>query len=213
MTRTSSGKSAANADGTKSDEAIFAEFRLSGDSKILEELIFRYEKDLYGYLYRYLGDAQMAEDVFQSTFLQIYLKYKHFDPERKFRPWLYTVATNQAIDAQRRNKRHHHASLQKMIRNTEETDGVSLLDILPAADLTPEEVAVVKERASKIREFVESLPLHLREVVYLIYYDSMKYREAAEILGLPVGTVKSRLHTAIKRMAAWIYENGQGEEI
>lgn len=198
-----------NAGWPKSDEEILAEFRATHDPKIFEALIHRYEKDLYAYLYRYLGDAHLAEDVFQATFLQIFLKSERFDPERKFRPWLYTVATNQAIDAQRRNKRHHHASLQKGVRYSEEMEGVSLLDVLPTAEPTPEEMVEAKERAAKIREFVEGLPKHLRDVIHLIYYDAIKYREAAEILGLPVGTVKSRLHTAMKRMAAWIYENNK----
>ena len=76
-------------------------------------LVHRYERELYSYLRRYLGDAAMAEDAFQGTFLQIHLKCGQFEPGRKFRPWLYTIATNQAIDAQRRNKRHRMVSLDR----------------------------------------------------------------------------------------------------
>ena len=76
-----------------------------------------------------------------------------------------------------------------------------------------EEMAMAKERAEKVREFVDTLPPHLRDVVQLIYYDAIKYREAADILGLPVGTVKSRLHTAMKRMTAWLYEDDRAENI
>lgn len=207
MTRkTTTRRSTLSSEWAKPDEEILSEFQSTGDSKVLEELITRYEKDLYGYLYRYLGDAQMAEDVFQATFLQIFLKSNQFDAERKFRPWLYTVATNQAIDAQRRNKRHHHASLQKNVRTSEEMDGVSLLDVLPGDELTPEDVALAKERAEKVNEFVAKLPEHLQQVVQLIYYEGLKYREAADILQLPVGTVKSRLHTAMKRLAGWLYD-------
>ncbi len=203
--RTTTRRSTINGEWAKPDEEILAEFQATGNSKVLEELIARYEKDLYGYLYRYLGDSQLAEDVFQSTFLQIYLKSDQFDAERKFRPWLYTVATNQAIDAQRRNKRHHYASLQKNVRTSEDMEGVSLLDVLPGEELTPEDMAIVKERAERVNEFVGKLPEHLQQVVQLIYFEGLKYREAADILELPVGTVKSRLHTAMKRLAEWMY--------
>ena len=65
---------------------------------------------------RFLGDAALAEDAFQNTFLQVHSKSHLFDGKRKFRPWLYTIATNQAIDLQRRNKRHQLASLDRQQR-------------------------------------------------------------------------------------------------
>ena len=90
----------------RSDEELLLAYRDQGERRAFEELVHRYESELYSYLRSYLGDAQMAEDAFQTTFLQVHLKCSQFDPDRKVRPWLYTVATNQAIDAQRRNRRH-----------------------------------------------------------------------------------------------------------
>ena len=84
---------------------------------MFEELVRRYEKELYGYLRHYLGDAEMAEDVFQHDFLQVHLKCDQFEPGRKVRPWLYTIAINQAIDFQRRNRRHRMTSLNRATRN------------------------------------------------------------------------------------------------
>lgn len=193
-----------NLDTTHTDEELLELFRSTHDNAWLEQLVYRYERDLYNYLRRFLGDSQYAEDVFQATFLQIYLKADQFDTQRKFRPWLYMVATNQAIDAQRRNKRHQHASLQKNISATENFDGMSLLDIIPSEAPSPEENLEIQERAKQIHEFVDTLPPPLRDVVLLIYYEGIKYREAAEILGLPVGTVKSRLHNAMKRIGQWL---------
>ena len=69
---------------------------------------------------RYVGSAEMAEDVFQATFLQVYVKRDRFEVGRRFRPWLYTIATNQAIDAQRRNRRHRMVSLDQRSGNEEE---------------------------------------------------------------------------------------------
>ena len=96
------------------DEKLLLSYRSSPDEGVFEELVHRYEKELYGYLRHYLGDAEMAADVFQQTFLQIHLKCGQFEPGRKVRPWLYTIATNQAIDYQRRNRRHRMSSLDRV---------------------------------------------------------------------------------------------------
>lgn len=185
-----------------SDEELMEAFCQTHEEAYLEQLVLRYEYELYHYLKHFLGDAQLAEDAFQTTFLQIYLKKSQFEIGRKFRPWLYIVATNQAIDIQRRNKRRHHASLEKNLQIPgEELEGISLLEILPGSCVTPVEELERAERAEKIRELIARLPETLRQVVLLIYYEGIKYREVAEILNIPVGTVKSRLHTAIKKLA------------
>src|SRR5258708_1192776 len=81
-----------------SDELLLAHYRETGDRNAFNELVHRYEHELFSYLRRYLGQAEMAEDAFQQTFLQVHLKCEAFEQGRKFRPWLYTIATNQAID-------------------------------------------------------------------------------------------------------------------
>ena len=105
-----------------SDEKLLLEYRDHGNRPAFEELVRRYEKELYGYLRHCLGDAQMAEDVFQQTFLQVHLKCGQFECERKLRPWLYAVATNQAIDFQRRSGRHRMVSLDRRIGGPEEEE-------------------------------------------------------------------------------------------
>src|SRR6188474_1311097 len=97
----------------QSDEELLLRYRETGDRSLFEDLVHRYERELFSYLRRYLGDTQLAEDAFQATFLQVHLKCGQFETERRFRPWLYTIATNQAIDAQRRNKRHRSVSLDR----------------------------------------------------------------------------------------------------
>jgi len=194
------------------DEELMEFFVTTQDDSFLEQLIRRYEQDLYHYLRHFLGDAQLAEDVFQAAFLQIYLKSSQFELGRKFRPWLYMVATNQAIDLQRRNKRHQHASLEKNVQiSGEELDGISLLEILPGNVPSPEEQIQKEEHARQIRNCVDQLPESLRTVLILIYYEGIKYREVAEILNIPVGTVKSRLHTAIKKLALMLRGIGESE--
>ena len=87
-----------------SDEQLLQSYREASDPTVFAELVSRYQRELYNYLRRFLGDATLAEDVFQATFFQVHQKRDSFEEGRKFRPWLYTIATNQAIDAQRRTR-------------------------------------------------------------------------------------------------------------
>ena len=184
-----------------SDEDLLLEYRSVGDRRAFDELVHRYERELYNYLRRYLGDAEMAEDAFQGTFLQVHLKCDRFEPGRRVRPWLYTVATNQAIDAQRRDRRHRMVSLDRRCVGKGENDSAgSLVELLDGEHASPAEQVESAEQAREVRRAVEQLPESLREVLLLVYYQGLKYREAADVLSIPVGTVKSRLHAAIRRL-------------
>jgi RNA polymerase sigma-70 factor, ECF subfamily len=183
-----------------SDEQLLLSYRSEPDNGVFEELVQRYEKELYGYLRHYLGDAEMAADVFQQTFLQVHLKCDQFEPGRKVRPWLYTVATNQAIDYQRRNRRHRMTSLDRVTRGSGEEEAGTLADLLGVAAGGPAENVESVEQHEALRRAVDALPQVCKEVVMLVYFQGLKYREAAQILSLPVGTVKSRLHTAVQKL-------------
>lgn len=183
-----------------SDEQLLLAHRDQADRDAFNQLVHRYERELFSYLRRYLGDASMAEDAFQATFLQVHLKGDQFEAGRKFRPWLYTIATNQAIDAQRRNKRHRSVSLDRNTRPEGSDDVAALIDLLASNEPAPESNLDATHQRQWIRDAVESLPEALRQAVSLVYYQGLKYREAADILDIPVGTVKSRLHSAILKL-------------
>ena len=185
----------------RSDEELLLSYRDSGDRAAFVELVHRYEKELYNYLRRYLGDSTLAEDAFQMTFLQVHLKCDQFEADRRLRPWIYTIATNQAIDAQRRNKRHKAVSIDRGANSSGDQDW-NLSEMLTASDRGPEAAIESMEKRDEVRAAVNNLPEAHRQVVVLIYYQGLKYREAAEALGVPVGTVKSRLHAAIMRLNA-----------
>jgi RNA polymerase sigma-70 factor (ECF subfamily) len=186
------------------DEQLLLYYRDTEDRRAFETLVHRYERELYSYLRRYLGDEGMAEDAFQATFLQVHLKADQFEEGRKFRPWLYTIATHQAIDSQRRNKRHRLVSLDRRAAAENENQTGALLDLLETRSAGPAAEMEASERGRWVRKAVEALPEPLRAAVNLIYYQGLKYREAAEILNVPVGTVKSRLHTAVLKLnEAW----------
>ncbi len=183
-----------------SDEDLILGYQAEGDRRAFDELVHRYERELYSYLRHYLGDEQVAEDVFQQTFLQVHLKCDRFEPGRKFRPWLYTVAINQAIDMQRRNRRHRMVSLDKRLQAGAEDGSGSLVDLLDSDTTGPGQLAEEAEQSEEIRRAVDDLPETTRQAVLLVYFQGMKYREAAEVMSIPVGTVKSRLHAAVAKL-------------
>ena len=185
------------------DEELLTAFR-QGRRDAFGALVRRFERELYGYLRRYLGDDHLADDVFQNTFLQVYLKAGQYEPGRPVRPWLYTVATNQAVDALRRHGRHPAVSLDQTVRETGEGEVRALLELLESGASGPLEQVQGEERRLLVRAGVDQLPDFLRQVVVLAYYQGMKYRDIAEVLEIPVGTVKSRLHAALVKLhEAW----------
>lgn len=180
-----------------SDEWLMQAY-LEGDESCFAVLIERYERELYSYLRRMTGDAALAEDVFQNTFLQVHLKRHLYDRGRAFRPWLYTIATNQAIDWMRRNQRHRRVRLESESDNGQQ--GSSPLDRISGPGVQPERLAEQSEWRAQVRAAVDGLSNHLRSVLVLSYYQGLKYKEIADILRIPVGTVKSRLHSAIEKL-------------
>jgi RNA polymerase sigma-70 factor (ECF subfamily) len=184
---------------TCSDEELLLRFR-KGEREAFGELLRKYERELYGYLRRYLGDAALAEDVFQNTFLQLYLKIGQYETGRPVRPWLYTIATHQAIDALRRNGRHQAVSLEQTREEPGDGEVAGLLETLESRGPSPLEMLSDQERREHVRASVDQLPPLLRQALVLIYYQGLKYREVADILDIPVGTVKSRLHAALVKL-------------
>ncbi|MBY0588682.1 sigma-70 family RNA polymerase sigma factor [bacterium] len=182
-----------------SDEVLMAS-HLAGDREAYGLLVHRYEKELFSYLQRMLGDAMLAEDVFQNTFLTVHTKRHLFVAGRPFRPWLYTLATHQAIDAMRRNGRHNRPSLNQRVDQGTGDQHTTMIDLLSSTQASPNDEVERAETAQLVRTSVEELPEHLRSAIVLCYYQGFKYKEIAQVLGIPVGTVKSRLHAAVVRL-------------
>lgn len=183
----------------KSDEFLWSRYLATKDRRLFDQLVHRYEDEIYRHLYRFLGNAQLAEDARQGTFLKMHLKSNQFHPGRPLKPWLYAIATHEAIDLQRKNKRHCMQSL-----NQEDTvDGNSppnLLNRLESRSSAPDQKMEREETRQTVRTSVENLPVTLQEPLNLVYYSGLKIREVAEKLGIPQGTVKSRLCRALRML-------------
>jgi RNA polymerase sigma-70 factor (ECF subfamily) len=195
---------------TESDEKLLLRLR-EGQREALDPLVRRYERELFGYLRRYLADDDLADDVFQNTFLQVFLKIRQYEPGRPARPWLYAIATNQAIDAlRRRNRRIADRPADAVAAPDEEGEPRPLFELLPAPGEAPPDVADRTEQAARVRAAVSRLPELLRQAVLLVYFQGLKYQDAADSLGIPVGTVKSRLHAALTKLTdEWADENAE----
>ena len=177
------------------DEALLVEYRCTGIREAFEELVHRYERELYSYLYRYLGNAANAEDVFQKTFLAVLQGCNKFDASREFRPWLYTIATNEAINFQRKAKQFRVISQVE-----DDSDAYSIADNVVGNEPEPFEEPMDREIAGKIREAVEQLPKQLKQAVYMVYFQGLTYREAADAVGIHFTTLSQRLQHAVNKL-------------
>jgi len=183
----------------ESDEELLGRFR-QGDSLAFGDLVRRFQRELYAYLRRYLANETLAEDVFQNTFVQVFQKAGQFEDGRKVRPWLYAIATHQAIDALRRQGRRSAVSLDQMALTEDGSDGGGWSENLASSEPDPLAGVEQTEVRERVREAIEELPEHLKLTLILAYYQELKYREIADILKIPVGTVKSRLHAALGKL-------------
>lgn len=183
----------------ESDEFLWSRYLATNDRCLFDQLVHRYEDEIYRHLYRLLGNAQLAEDARQGTFLKMHLKSNQFHPGRPLKPWLYAIATHEAIDLQRKNKRHRMQSLDQE-PTREENSPQNLLHRLVSDISAPEQKMEKDEIKTNVRRSVNDLPTSLREPLNLVYYKGLKIREAADQLGIPQGTVKSRMRRAISQL-------------
>jgi RNA polymerase sigma-70 factor (ECF subfamily) len=205
-TTTSSG-SATHGDGGairpgfngRADEQLIADYR-HGDTASFTQLVSRYERELYHFLVRFLGDRAAAEDVFQETFLQVHQSAEQFDPQRRFRPWLFTIAANKARDLIRSQARRPTNPLQASINPGDEESG-EYIDLMQSVENLPETPLEQKELQELVQKTVMSMPDHLREILLLSYFHQFPYKQISDILDIPLGTVKSRLHAAVAHFA------------
>ena len=194
----------------QSDEALWSRYRKSQDRQLFNQLIRRYESELFRHLCRMLSNAQWAEDALQATLLKLHLKQDQFLPGRRFKPWLYAIATHQAIDLQRKNKRHQLQSLDQQYA-TETNAPTALVHRIESATAPPEQQLEQREIEQSVRQSVDDLPASLRQPLDLVYYQGLKIREVAEKLNIPQGTVKSRLRRALLTLSQTFNQPAPGE--
>lgn len=156
---------------------------VQGDIHAFEQLLFRYEKQVFYYILKFINQKENAQDVTQETFIKVYRSLKTFDPEYKFKTWLYTIATNTTYDWLRKDKKNKE---------------VFIIDNPDSHFETIDERASYKEIEDKelLEKLMQNLKPAYKSALLLYYYDGMKYEEIAQILGVPINTVKTYLSRA-----------------
>lgn len=176
-------------------ELALVERAIAGDERAFAELVSRYQTAVYNLAYRMLGDAGEAEDAAQEVFLRMYRRLGTYDAEHRFSTWVLSIASHYCIDLLRR-KRLWLVPLE------------NIQNWMRARTRGPEALAIMQEQQDAVRSLLAKLPEHYRLVLLLRYWHDLGYQEIAEIVDLPVSTIKARLHRARNALAALI--GGEG---
>jgi RNA polymerase sigma-70 factor, ECF subfamily len=178
-----------------------------GDPDALATLVARYQNRIYRYLLRLVRQPADAEDLFQQTWIRVAEKIRSFDTSRNFDAWLFTLARNLAFDHLRRMR---PSSLDEPASADSPED--TLVSRLPSVDPGPFEQLLARERANRVAQALEHLPLRYREVLTLRFEEEMKIEEIALVLATPLATVKSRLYRSLAELRQ-ILEAGPAGEV
>lgn len=178
------------------DEKILISDAKGGDLEAFNRLVLEYQDLVYYQAYRIMGDAQSAEDAAQEAFISAYRKLSSYRGG-SFRAWLLRIVTNACYDELRRRKRRPTTPLEPLGADEEEVESPRWLS---DPGESPEDFAERVELSGAIQRCLDDLPDEFRVVVVLVDVQGFDYREASQVVGRPVGTVKSRLSRARERM-------------
>jgi RNA polymerase sigma-70 factor, ECF subfamily len=190
--RTPMTKSNGDRDSERAREQALIQRCKDGDIGAFDELVRRYEKRVFSFAYRIAGNQDDAGDVAQEAFIRVFNSIGTFRGDANFTTWIYRIVTNVYLDERKKSKSHRHVSLDDYIELDENAVSRQIEDESP----NPEQIVEDKERDQVIQSAIRSLPDYQRVIVTLYHLQNRSYEEIAEILNLPIGTVKSRLNRA-----------------
>jgi len=174
------------------DEQVLMQRCKDGEIGAFDELVRLYEKRVFNCALRIAGNYNDASDIAQEAFIRAFHSIKTFRGDAKFATWIFRIVTNVYLDERKKSKSHRQTSLDDYIELEENSVTRQLQDNGPG----PEEIMETKERAQLLQGAINSLPDYQRIIVTLYHIQHRSYEEIAEILKLPIGTVKSRLNRA-----------------
>lgn len=183
------------------DLDLVRQARLADGNAAFEQLVERYKRPLYNFFLRSLRNGSLAEEYFQETFLRCFRGLSSFDPDMpgaSFRAWLYRIAVHLTRDELRKPGYKRALALEIELG----------LDSAADAPPDPEDHASWEQQRARVRRAVTALPDLPREVVILHLYQGLSYPEMAETLGIPLGTVKSRMHAALEKLRTVLVHDG-----
>ena len=170
------------------DEELIASFQ-NGNEQAYIELVRRYRNRLMTFVFRFLGDMDLSEDIVQDTMVKVYTHKHYYKEIAKFSTWIYTIAGNFAKTELRKRKRRKVTLLSQM--NTDDRKYE-----IPSTELKSEDIVQGEYAERDIQKAILQLPLHFRTVVILRDIQELSYEEISKIVNVPLGTVKSRINRA-----------------
>lgn len=188
---------------TREEELRLIDKVLAGDPDAFEPLVLEHQTKVYNLALKILGNESDAADAAQEAFIKAYSSLADYRAESRFAAWLYRLTNNVCIDLLRKKKRTAAVSLQQ-----EDEEGEPMELQIPDDRLSPEEEIEKKELQETVRAAMDALPEDCRRILTLREIGGLSYDELAETLGLEVGTVKSRLNRARKKLCALLLESG-----
>lgn len=160
-----------------------------GDQTAFEEVVSIFQNRIYQHCYRMIGNEHEAEELAQEAFIRAYVNIHSFDHERKFSTWLYRIATNVTIDRLRKRKPDYYLDAE-----IPQADGLTMYAKLPNDDRLPDDEVEGLELQQYIYKEIHSLSPIYRTIIILRYLEEFSLKEISEILDIPLGTVKTRIH-------------------
>jgi RNA polymerase sigma-70 factor, ECF subfamily len=174
------------------------------DMEAFETLVRRHRRQVYNFVYKMVGRAEAAEDIFQETFLRVIKNAHTYTPRAKFTTWCLQIARNLTLDYFKREGLRQHVSIDASPTGDERT----FAGLLQGTDPESGEILVSRELVDEVREAVNHLPENQREALVLRMYEDLPYAEIAEVLGSPEGTVKYWVHEAVNTLARHLERRG-----
>jgi RNA polymerase sigma-70 factor (ECF subfamily) len=181
-----------------SDEMLMLRYQ-RGDAEAFRSLAIRHRIGVMSFAFRYVSDSQVAEDVFQDTFLRLIRQAKRYKPQAKFTTLLYTIARNLCIDHLRKMEHRKHQSLSAGTDQNDE-DSDTLENIIPGENPDADKSLFRKDLQKVLRKAIEALPDEQREVFILREYEDLRFREIAKVTRTTTNTVKSRMRYALANL-------------
>jgi RNA polymerase sigma-70 factor (ECF subfamily) len=192
------------------DAALIERF-LDGDVGAFNALVWRWEKPLYNFIYRNIGNEDTAKDLCQTAFIRMFKEMKRLRNPNSFSAWMYRIAINLCRDEYKRRKRGRVLYLED---SRDHEDNESLLKQMPDQETkTPEELCHQQQVGDILKRMLMALPEEQRIVIVMKQYQGLKFTEIASILDQPINTIKSRLYYGLRALKKMLEESQLAKEV
>lgn len=171
----------------KPADAKLVRIYLSGNDRAFENLFKRYERPLFSFILKFVRDRQIAEDIFQQTWIKVLNGLTGYEEKGKFSSWLFGIANNCCID-------HSRKETRSKVDDRASAEG---MDLLEGDDCDPESTFLKQEETEWLEKAIQTLPIEQKEVVLLRLHGQLPFKEIARVLGSPLNTVLGRMHYAV----------------